>query len=146
MSERVHTLPSKRTVLDASKLMAERKITSVLILDGSEIVGIITETDIVSRVVSKGLPVATKIGDVMSTRVITIPSSTTVLAAGKLMEENQIKKLPVVDDGMLKGIVTNTDLAKSMRRTIVEKIMEMLGMKTKYSIAGKRQAREQQEA
>jgi len=142
MSEKVYTLPPNRTVFDASKFMVDHIITSVLIMEGNEIVGIITETDIIAKVVSKNLPSTTRICDVMSTKVITIPSSTTVLAAGKLMEENHIKKLPVVDEGGLKGIVTNTDLTKSMRRTIVDKIMEMLGMKTGYGIAGKKGARE----
>jgi len=121
MTVEVHTLTTEKMVSEAAKTMSEHRITAIPVLKDDKLVGIITETDIIKRVVVRGLdPATTKIGDVMSSNVITAPSETTVPAAAKLMEEKRIKKLPIVDDGRLKGIVTNTDLVKSMRYTLIE--------------------------
>jgi len=138
MTVEVHTLSTEKTVSEAAKAMSEHKITALPILKDDKLVGIITETDIIKRVVVRGLDHATtKVGDVMTTNLITASSDTTVPAATKLMEEKRIKKLLIVDDGKLKGIVTNTDLVKSMRYTLIEMKAtegEMLDTPSEYDL------------
>jgi len=107
-------LPTK-TVVDTAKLMAEKNIESIVISWGNEAVGIVTEKDIVRRVVGESLPYTTKILEVMSKPVITINVDDSVEDAVRLMGIHGVKRLPVEDKGMIIGIITASDLAHLLR-------------------------------
>jgi len=106
----VETLGPDATTLDAAETLHERDIGSVVVLDDG-IVGIVTESDVVSLVATGGDPTGTVVEVVMSAPVHTVDADETVVVAARQLREHGIKKLPVTDDGELVGIVTTTDLA-----------------------------------
>lgn len=94
----------------AAKIMSEKKIGCLLLVNGSKIRGIVTERDLL-----KNFSKHDKISKIMSTSVITVGEEETVQEAYELMKQNSIKRLPVVDnEGNLKGIITLTDIAAHM--------------------------------
>jgi len=115
MSSPVVTILPTKTVLDAAKLIVKYQIESLVVSWGEEAVGILTEKDIVRRVVALELPYTTKIMDIMSKPVITINVDAYLEDAERLMSEHGIKRLPVEDKGMIIGIITASDLVKIIR-------------------------------
>lgn len=90
---------------EAAKIMSSKGIGSLIFMTGDKIKGIITDTDLVRNFSSNG-----KVANVMSKNVITISPDDSVEKAATLMRKNSIKRLPVLDDGRLVGIITVTDL------------------------------------
>lgn len=113
MSRAVKTVRPSSTVKEAVEKMNKFGIGSVVVVEGDRPLGIITERDILRRVVEGGMePSVAKAKDVMSAPLITIPEGATAEEAARLMGERGIKKLPVVSGGRLVGIVTSTDLIR----------------------------------
>lgn len=103
------------SVFTISNLMKEGKVGSIIITDqNTEPVGIITERDIVRRVISDGKdPTITKAADIMSKPLITVGEDTHLYDVAKKMVKHKIRRLPVVKDtNTLVGIVTVTDIIK----------------------------------
>lgn len=121
MIEKVRTARLDDTVKDIAVLMNKHQIGCVIIVDEEQPVGIVTERDIMKRVVSKGIaPKKLKAVDVMSKPLITASPCTSAGDAAKVMLKWNIKKLPVADEGQLVGVVTLTDLLR------VEGVIETL--------------------
>jgi len=112
MTKSVITSDPDITVRKAVELMSKRDIGSLLITQDGKMVGIMTERDVMKKVVSKGLsPEKTKVSEIMTKKVITTTPDTRLDHACKKMESNHIKKLPVLDDNdKLIGILTTTDV------------------------------------
>ncbi len=111
MTPNAKTIKSDATVADASKVMADFKIGGLIVKDNSVIEGIITESDIIRKVVSKNLKAANiKVKDVMTTKLITIGISDDLDKAAKIMAKNNIRRLPVMDNDNLAGIITSRDV------------------------------------
>lgn len=110
MSRQVKTISQTSTAYQAAVAMSESKIGSVISVANGDCVGILTEGDI-SRAVAKGMnPKQTSVKSIMSKPVITTTSDVRLEEAAKLMSNSGVKKLPVVEDGKLVGIVTQTDI------------------------------------
>jgi signal-transduction protein with cAMP-binding, CBS, and nucleotidyltransferase domain len=121
MIENVRTARLDDTVQDIAVLMNKYQIGCVIIVDEEQPVGIVTERDIMKRVVSKGIaPKKLKVVDVMSKPLITASPFTSTGDAAKVMLKWNIKKLPVAEEGRLVGVVTLTDLLR------VEGVIETL--------------------
>ncbi len=90
---------------EAAKIMSEKNIGSLLFMSGNKIKGIVTERDLI-----KNFSKHEKISQVMSTKVITIGPDENIDRAVEVMRENKIKRLPVVENGKLAGIITLTDI------------------------------------
>jgi CBS domain-containing protein len=113
--QRLATLPSSATVSAAAKLMAERRMGAVLIVDDGKLVGIVTERDIAVRVVAAGLDAAaTRLGKVMTPKPDTLKPTDTVRAALDLMARRGYRHLPVLRRGKLVGMVSIRDLYRSV--------------------------------
>jgi CBS domain-containing protein len=103
------------SIFTISNSMKKGKVSSVIIIDqNSEPIGIITERDIVRRVISDDKdPKITKATDVMSKPLITVEENTNLYDVAKKMVKYKIRRLPVVNDkNILSGIVTVTDMIK----------------------------------
>ena len=94
------------TLKSAAKMMSDKNIGSLLIVKDGKIKGIITERDILKNISKLNL----KVSLVMSKKVITIESEEKIEEAIGIMSENKIKRLPVMQDGKLAGIITATDI------------------------------------
>ena len=101
----------KQTVLDAAKLMAEKRIGAVPVLEANRVVGIFSERDIMTRVVAKNLnPQKTLIEQVMTKELIVASPDESVDQIMKKMKQASIRHLPVVDADQLVGILSLRDL------------------------------------
>ncbi len=103
-------LPNTATVRDAARLMSERSVGSVLIIENRCLAGIFTERDIVCRVIANGLdPDATVLGEVMTKDPSTIAPDDTAIEALRRMQDGGFRHLPVVESGRVVGIVSRRD-------------------------------------
>ena len=106
MYQDVTTVAGDTGLPDAAKEMFEKKRGCIVILDSGKIKGIITERDFVWKVVAKGLdPLNLKAREIMSSPVITVEPDTDLTEAAQLMVKYGIRRLPVVKDGILYGII-----------------------------------------
>ena len=114
MVENVVTVKPDDTVKKAAQLMNLHGISSLLVVDSGKPVGIVTERDMLSRVLNKSMVTAkAMVADIMSKPVVTASPNMRAGDAAKLMIERNIKKLPVVENGRLVGLVSLTDLLRS---------------------------------
>lgn len=100
----------KQTVLEAANLMKESGRGSLLIVDDKITVGIVTERDLVIRVIAKNLPDTTPVSEVMSTHLITIKADVSLKKAARIMGEHKIRRLPVIENGGVSGILVAFDV------------------------------------
>jgi CBS domain-containing protein len=113
MRTAMETIASERTVLEAAQTMAEKRIGSLLVLEAGEIVGIVTETDVVRKVIAARLPASsTSVGAVMNYPLIQIDINRTVRDASRLMAEQRIRHLAVTDENKVVGLLSVRDLVK----------------------------------
>ena len=114
MSLRVLTVTPDETVQLAIARMLEENVGSVAVCEGNHLVGIFTERDVMRLAGENGELQELRIGDVMTRRVLTVSPDDDILAAGALMAERRIRHLPVVQDGMVMGIVGLRDVTRSL--------------------------------
>ena len=105
----------------AVKLMVDNDCGEIPVVDGRETnipIGVVTDRDIVCRTIGKGLnPLEMQVGDCMSTPLVSVTPDKTVDMCYQMMEENQIRRVPVVDGGgQLVGIVALADIARNVSR------------------------------
>jgi CBS domain-containing protein len=114
MSKRVNVIDEKKSVFHAAKIMAKERRGYVVILKKGKPVGILTDSDVLEKVISKGKdPKKVKVKDIMSSPLITISPNEEIIEASRLMRKNMIKRIPVVEKEKLVGIICDTDIAKS---------------------------------
>jgi CBS domain-containing protein len=107
----VYSVRANATVLDALKLMAEKDIGAVLVMDRDKLVGIITERDYARKGILTGrLAKDTPARETMSRNVLTVTPAHTVQQCMALMTERGIRHLPVVEDGRILGMLSIRDL------------------------------------
>ncbi len=111
MTTDVRTVTSNDTVASAASLMQQVNVGSVPVLDNNKVVGIITDRDIVVRNVAKGQDPNMKVSSVMTTNIAYATPDMDVHKVADIMAQNQIRRLPVVDNDKLVGIVAIGDLA-----------------------------------
>lgn len=115
------------SVYDAIKLMADRAVGSLLVMDGSDLKGIVTERDYARKVIIKGRSSeSTEVGEIMSTDIISATSQQSVNDCMTLMTDRRIRHLPVVDDGEVVGLISIGDLVQAIISDQQEEI-EQLG-------------------
>jgi len=101
------------TVLEAAKLMKEKKIGNVLVVEKKQPIGILTESDILKKVVAEGKNASgVLVEEVMSTPVVVIDPYVPLEGAMKTMGKCNIRRLPVIENGELIGIITQKDISR----------------------------------
>ncbi|MBC8252000.1 MAG: CBS domain-containing protein [Candidatus Nitrosopelagicus sp.] len=112
MSKNVLTVDKSTTLQEAAQNMNKSNIGCVIVTDGTNPLGIVTERDFVTKVAAEGRPLFTTISEVMSSPLITIDPEETVWEASEIMKEKGIHKLPVKENEQIIGILTTTDIVK----------------------------------
>ena len=115
MSKNVVKIDCNKTILEACNEYSNNKVGSLVVMDKDIIVGIITERDIIERVIlQEKNPKELKIREIMSINIITVHALATIEKAAQIMRNNNIKKLPVILNNEIVGIVTETDLSRTI--------------------------------
>lgn len=122
----VHTVSPATSVLDAMKLMADKNIGALLVMEGDAIVGIVTERDYARKVALMGRASKdTPVRDIMSSEVLYVRPGNTSEECMVLMTENRLRHLPIIDQGKLVGLISIGDLVKdiiSEQRFIIDQL------------------------
>jgi CBS domain-containing protein len=110
-SEKFITVERDTDVQTAARLMRDRRISSLFVTNGKEIVGILTDTDMVRRVVAAGVDTLTTTAEkIMSAPILTIEEDKTVLDVSDLMATTHIRHLGVTQGGKLVGMISVRDI------------------------------------
>lgn len=106
---------SEDSVLDAIKLMAEKKIGALLVMEKDNLDGVVSERDYARKVILKGKSSSgTPVKEIMTAEVVVTNPQETVEKCMALMTENRIRHLPVVEDGKVIGVLSIGDLVKAI--------------------------------
>ena len=120
MSKDLLTISENDSALKAAQMMNEKGVSSLIVLSGEQPIGIITERDFIKKICLKDLRLSSvKVGEMMS-KIRTFASpDTTIDVAVQRMVNNRIRRLPIMENGKLIGIITVTDLAKHLRTILL---------------------------
>jgi CBS domain-containing protein len=124
MTTNVITIDFQATVLEAAKLMHQQDVGDLVVMEGNMPKGIVTERDIVRRVVAQRKPLDTKVSEVMSDPLITIDENASIRDAARKMVKYKIRRLPVMKKNVLVGIIATSDFARHLsKKTFSEEIL-----------------------
>ncbi len=122
----VWTIAPDITVYEAIKMMSEKNVGALPVVEGTKLVGIISERDYMSKVMLKGKSSKdTPVRDIMTSDVVTVGPNDNVSKCMEIITENHVRHLPVIEDGVLLGIVSIGDLVRwtiSTQRMTIEQL------------------------
>jgi len=110
MTNQVISVDSSVSVNDAAKMMESSEVGAIIVMEGNEPRGIVTDRDFAIKIAAHAYPIDTPVRRVMSFPLITIGPDEPIAVAADLMSTRKIRKLPVMDEDKIIGIVTATDL------------------------------------
>jgi len=128
MARNVKTVRTDDTVLEAVSKMNKFRIGSVVVTNNGRPVGIVTERNILERIVEPRLdPMTVRVREIMTSPVITIDSNAGLDEAVQIMLKKSIKKLPVIEEGKVLGILSTTDIVRTSptRVGILEELLRV---------------------
>ncbi len=114
MKNSILTIDSSVLAYEAAKMMEELNVGSLVVAENNVPVGIITDRDFAIKVTAHSYPRDTPVRRIMSSPIISIGPFDTLLVAAEFMSSNKLRKLPVIQDEHLVGIITATDLIDCM--------------------------------
>ena len=128
MTKTVINIESDKTVIEAASLMAENDVANLIVMDDNIPIGIVTERDFVRRVLAKDTSSKIKISEVMSKPLRVIDPDAPLKEAARRMVRKKIRRLAVIKDNKLVGIITATDFARHLsKKTFTDDILEAIG-------------------
>jgi CBS domain-containing protein len=126
MSGNVEVIKSDETILDAAKRMAELNVGAIPICDGEQLRGMLTDRDIVTKVIARGKdPARTHAAELETGKPVTIGADDSIEEAMRTMADHKVRRLPVIDGHKLIGMVSQADLAKALPK---DKVGEMVAI------------------
>ncbi|MBI2654441.1 CBS domain-containing protein [Candidatus Woesearchaeota archaeon] len=113
---RIMKISSDTSVAEAARIMSEKLTGSVLVEEDGDVIGIMTERDMMRKVVAKAKNAnQLKVKDIMSTPLITIDANEDILEASRIMDRHRIRRLIVVEDGKIIGKVTANSISRNLK-------------------------------
>ena len=112
-SKSIYSVTPQTSVLDALQVMMDKNISALLVMEGSELKGIFTERDYARKIILQGkASKETSIQEVMTTKLETVKLNTSIEHCMQIMTKQYIRHLPIVEDGIVVGIISIGDLVK----------------------------------
>ncbi len=119
MQKTLVTLPPEASILEAAKKLDEEKIGCVLITNGELLKGFLTDRDICCWLARDGKgPEGVRVSEIMNTDIVSVKPEADTFEASNIMAENKIRRLPVLEDGKLSGIVSTSDIATYLEKEV----------------------------
>ena len=112
MSNSVVSVDSSVTATDAAKMMEDTGVGAVVVLEKNTPIGIVTDRDFAIKITAHSYPIDTPVRRIMSSPLISIDPASDLWSASDLMSTRNVRKLPVIDDDKVVGILTSSDLVK----------------------------------
>lgn len=112
MNNSVVSVDSSITATDAAKMMEDTGVGAVIVLENSIPIGIVTDRDFAVKIAAHSYPLDTPVKRIMSSPLISIDPNSDLWIASDLMSTRNVRKLPVIDDDKVVGIITSSDLVK----------------------------------
>ncbi len=110
---------SEENIIKAAVLMRENNISSLLVKHKGDFAGIVTEKDIINKVVAEELyPGDIKVNEIMSKDLVTVSKNESIEEAAKLMRKKGVRRLVVLEDERIVGIITETDISKHLKAIV----------------------------
>jgi len=113
MTQNIISILPETSVVEATRIMSTRDISSILIKTGDDYIGIFTDRDVMRKVVASGLdPNDTVVREIMSSPLITISEDAGIQEAAEKMRDRKIRRLVVINEGAVVGIISESDIAR----------------------------------
>jgi CBS domain-containing protein len=125
MTKSVISVDASITVNEAAKMMEDAKVGAVIVMENNLPVGIVTDRDFSVKVVAHAYQITEPVKQIMSSPLFSINSDESVRIAADLMHDKAIRKLPVIDEGKVVGIVTATDIVNLLAVSVEEDMRDM---------------------
>ena len=125
MNKSVISVDASLTVNEAAKMMEDARVGAVMVMENNTPVGIVTDRDFAIRVVAHAYQITTPVKQIMSSPLFSINSDESVRTAADLMYDRGIRKLPVIDDEKVVGIITATDIVNLLAVCVEEDMRDM---------------------
>lgn len=116
MTRALITVNPGTTALQVAKMMEQGGIGAVIVKDGENNVGIVTDRDYATKIAANNMSFDTAVEKIMSSPLITINQDESISTAAKTMASKKIRKLAVSDNGIITGIITSTDLVNQLAK------------------------------
>ena len=125
MTSEVETTTSSHPLHEAARLMRNGDFGSMPVVDDGRLVAVLTDRDIVIRAVAEGLDAATtQVGQIASTDPVTVAPDQSLDDAVELMSAHQVRRLPVVEDGQLVGMLSQADVALEAKEKLTGEVVQ----------------------
>ena len=125
MTKSVISVDSSTSVNDAAKMMSDAKVGAVIVMNNNTPVGIVTDRDFAVKIVAYAYPITTPVRKIMSSPLFSINSDESVRTAADLMHDRGIRKLPVIDNENIVGMITATDIVNLLAVCVEEDVRDM---------------------
>ena len=125
MTKSVISVDASLTVNETAKMMEDAKVGAVIVMEDNVPVGIVTDRDFSVKVAAHAYQITEPVKQIMSSPLFSINSDESVRIAADLMHERKIRKLPVIDDEKVVGIITATDIVNLLAISVEEDIRDM---------------------
>ena len=125
MTKSVIAVDSSITVNEAAKMMEDAKVGSVIVMENNTPVGIVTDRDFAVKVAAHAYQISTPVKQIMSSPLIAIGPDETVWMVSDLMHTRRVRKLPVIENEQVVGMITATDLVNQLAVSTEEDLQKM---------------------
>jgi len=130
MIKNFKSISSKATIKDAAKIFYEKNISSLMVLENNDFIGIITEKDIISSMLVFNYKEDILVKKIMTESLVSVDSSVSIIDAANIMVEKQIHKLPVTENGKIIGLISATDLMILFSMIKEDDLKKIIGAQT----------------
>ena len=125
MTKSVISVDASMTINETAKMMEDAKVGAVIVIENNTPVGIVTDRDFAVKVAAHAYEISTPIKQIMSSPLLSINSDESVRNAADLMHEREVRKLPVISDDKVVGIITATDIVNLLAVCVEEDMRDM---------------------
>lgn len=131
MTSKLCTIDADKTVAYAAKMLRDEDVGLAPIIEGDRLVGALTDRDIAIRVVAEGKdPESTTVREVASTELVTVGPEQGLDEALNLMAQHQVRRIPVVEDGRLVGVLAQADVARQADERQTGELVEQISQES----------------
>ena len=125
MTKSVISVDASVTINEASKMMEDAKVGAIVVVENNIPIGIVTDRDFTVKVVAHAYNITTSIKQIMSAPLLSVNSNESIRFAVELMHEYKVRKLPVIDNEQVVGMITATDIVNLLATCAEDEIRDM---------------------